>query len=848
MAKRGKRWLMTGGLVGLSALLVVLVWQPGLLLPLPSVASIRGRALAPSSMILDRNGRLLYEVVDPHAGPHRPLRLEEIPLSLRQAVIATEDLSFYRNPGLDLRAIARALWINLRSGQTVSGGSTITQQLARNLLLGSQERYQRTWSRKLREAVLAYHMTRSMSKDEILALYLNEIYFGNMAYGVEAAARAYFGKPVSQLDLAECSMLAGLPQAPEAYNPLTNLPAARARQSVVLGLMVKAGYVEPEQAELARQEPLQFAAAPFGIEAPHFCMLVRDELAQRLGEDALRRGGLRVHTTLDLGLQHAAEAHVKRHLSQLNQETRESPGHNVHNAAVVVLDHGDGSVLAMVGSPDYFDGEISGAVNAVLALRQPGSAIKPLTYAAAFGQGYAPATVMSDVRSSFLTREGTLYVPINYDYRYHGPVTLRRALACSYNVIAVKLLDEIGIEPMVTTAHKLGITTLDQVERQGLALTLGGCEVRLLELSAAFGCFGNGGERVVPRCIDYVEDSQGQVIYRSETGQPERVLDPRVAYLVTDVLSDRRARVPAFGQGSALEMPFPAAVKTGTTTDWRDNWTVGYSSELVTGVWVGNADNQSMIAVSGISGAAPIWHAVMNSAHAHRPGPFIRPPGLVEVEVCAESGQLPGVACVHRRKELFLAEHVPTATCRMHRLVPFDAATGQVATRDCPSERRVYRRVTFWPRESLAWAEEQGLPLPPSSSEGPAAPPGPADAEEEPKVASLASMASKDVDSGLYLVSPYPHSAYAIAPDIPLDHQCIEVAAVCAPELGLKEVSLWVDGERWHTWLALPYRVFWPLSPGVHVFEVQGVNAEGRRVDGPPVHITVGRATAIGRR
>jgi len=832
-----KPWFLVTGLLALVVLLVVLIWRPGLVLPLPSAATIQGRALSPSSLILDRDDRLLYELVDPHAGPHRPLQLVDIPLALRQAVIATEDLSFYRNPGVDLRAIARALWMNLRTGRTVSGGSTITQQLARNLLLGSQERYQKTWSRKLHEAVLAYHMTQVMSKDEILALYLNETYFGNMAYGVEAAARGYFGKPVSQLDLAECSLLAGLPQAPEAYNPLTNLAAARKRQDVVLGLMVKAGYVTRERADLARREPLQFAAAPFGIEAPHFCTLVRQELARRLDEQVVRGGGLRVHTTLDLGLQHAAEAHLERHLAQLNEQTAESPGHNVRNSAVVVLDHHDGAILAMVGSPDYFDVRISGAVNGALALRQPGSAIKPLTYASAFAQGYSPATMMTDVRTSFLTREDTPYVPINYDYRFHGPVSLRRALACSYNVVAVKLLDEIGVERLVSTAHNLGITSLDQVDRQGLALTLGGCEVRLLDLAAAYGAFANGGQKVEPRCIDYVEDAEGRVIYRWEPADRERVLDPRVAYLLTDVLSDNRARVAAFGEGGVLEMPFPAAVKTGTTTDWRDNWTVGYSTERVVGVWVGNADNESMVGVSGVSGAAPIWHAVMSSAHPRPPRPFERPPGLVEVTVCAESGLLPGAACPHRKKELFLAENVPVATCQMHRLMALDAATGEVASDDCPAERRVYRRVTYWPPDTLPWAEEEGLPMPPRVAEVVRGASGPT--EEELKPASLVAARVKSEVSGLYLAGPYPRSAFLIAPEIPRSFQRIEVAAVCDPELGLEEVSLWVDGKPYHTWAAPPYRVFWPLSPGPHVFEVGTVGAQGRKVSGAPVQIRV---------
>ena len=828
------RRLVFGVILAIVACLIgLLAYYPGLFLPLPTAQAIRARALAPSSMILDRNGRLLYEIIDPHAGFHRPLSLQEIPLALRQAIIATEDASFYNNPGVDLKGIVRALWTNWRSGQVLSGASTITQQLARNLLLAPSERYERSWGRKLRESLLAYHMTRALSKDEILALYLNETYFGSLAYGVEAAARAYFGKPAAQLDLAECALLAGLPQSPEAYNPLSDLPAAKARQRVVLELMVKTGYITRAEVELAHSEPLYFASSPFGIEAPHFCMLVREELGELLGEEAVQRGGLRVYTTLDLGLQQAAEGYVRQHLAQLNRTDRGAPAHNVHNAAVVALDPSDGSVRVMIGSPDYFDPRINGAVNAALSLRQPGSALKPLTYAAAFARGYSPATMIADVRTSFLTREGTPYVPVNYDYSFHGPVLLRQALACSYNVVAVKLLDRIGIEALTTTAYDLGITTLGAMERQGLALTLGSCEVQLLQLTGAYASFANGGWQVSPRLIDRIEDGEGKLLYSAAPEPRRRVLDERIAYLISDVLSDRQARVPTFGEGSALDLPFDAAVKTGTTTEFRDNWTVGYTSELVVGVWVGNADNEPMLRVSGVAGAAPIWNAIMRSAHRQAPSPFSRPAGLVEVTVCAESGLLPGIACSHRRTELFLEENMPTASCQMHRLVTLDAATGRLAGSDCPAERRVLRSVTCWPAEALAWAQEEGLPLPPEGDDGAEAL-SPGGSPE-----SALTSAERQESDGLYLASPDPNSEYCIVPDIPLSSQQLEVVASSVPELGLGEVSLWVDGERYYAWSHSPYRVLWPLSPGVHEFQVQALDAKRETVRSVPVRITV---------
>jgi 1A family penicillin-binding protein len=815
------------GLLGLVA------YYPGLVFRLPTASYIRGRALAPTTLLLDRNGQLLYEVIDPRAGSHRPLRLEEIPQALRQAVIATEDASFYRNPGVDPKGIARALWTNLRSGEVLAGGSTITQQLARNLLLGPEERYERSWRRKLREGLLAYHLTRTLSKDEILALYLNETYFGNLAYGVEAAARAYYGKPARDLDLAECALLAGLPQSPEGYNPLSNLPAAKARQKVVLDLMVKAGYISRAQAELAYGEQLRFASEPFSIEAPHFCMLVRDELARILGEERVRRGGLRVHTTLDLDLQRAVEGHVQRHLAQLNQPGRDSPGHNVRNAAVVVLGTNDGAVRVMVGSPDYFDAQIDGAVNAALSLRQPGSALKPLTYAAAFARGYSPATMMTDVRTCFLTREGAPYVPVNYDYRFHGPVLLRQALACSYNVVAVKLLDRIGVEALTSMARTLGISTLGQTERHGLALTLGGGEVQLLELTSAYAALANGGWRVSPRLLDYVEDAEGNTLWRTPAEPPTRVLDERIAYLLTDILSDNEARTPTFGDGSPLALPFPAAAKTGTTTEFRDNWTVGYSTQLAVGVWVGNANNEPMSRVSGITGAAPIWNAVMRSAHPVPPPSFPRTAGLVEATVCAESGLLPGIACTHRRTELFLSENVPVAHCQMHRLVALDAATGRPAGLSCPPERRLLRAFTFWPPDTLAWARDEGLPVPPEQEDE--SPPA-LNAAEAPAEAAR----ERDEQSpALLLNSPDPNSEFAITPDIPARFQQLEVVASSAPDLLLDELSLWVDGRVYHTWQRPPYRLLWPLAPGVHEFRLQAMNLRHEAVSSAPVRIVV---------
>jgi membrane peptidoglycan carboxypeptidase len=830
-----------------------------LLADLPSPRALYEHQTGASSRILDREGRLLYEIADPHAGRHVPVPLEEIPLYCRQATVATEDANFYTNPGVDLRGILRAVWINLRGGEVLAGGSTITQQVARNLLLSPQERSQRTLLRKLRESILAWRIARTFSKDEVLALYLNEVYYGNLAYGMEAAARTYFGKSVRELSLAECALLAGLPQSPALYDPLTDPERARKRQRVVLGLMVEQGYITPEQAELAAQERLHFAATPFPIQAPHFVMYVWGWLEQRFGAEALYTEGLVVTTTLDLDLQRTAEEVIRRHLARLAQASEESGLREVNNAALVALDPQTGAILAMVGSPDYFNPDIDGAVNAALALRQPGSAIKPLTYAAAFtpytdgqadvgatpavapgqgqtlGQGQAPgqgqalplltpASVIMDVRTAFPTREGLPYVPLNYDHRFHGPVSAREALAQSLNVPAVRVLQMVGVDRLVALASDLGMTSFGTGERFGLALTLGGGEVRLLELTAAYAAFASGGRRVEPFGVLEVRDARGHLRYRAPMAPGPQVLDPRVAYLITDILSDERARAPAFGTGSVLNLSRPAAVKTGTSSDWRDNWTVGYVPQLVTGVWVGNADGRPMRDVSGVEGAGPIWHDFMERALRGQPViPFAEPPGLERVRVCVPSGLLPTDLCPRTREELFIAGTAPTEPDNWYRRFRIDRATGLPAGPDTPPERVEERVYIVPPAEVWEWARANGWPLPPEAA-----------------LRSTASSTSGELP-GLPLVITHPDNGtiYRISPVVPGAYQAIRVAVRPADGVRVAEVTLYVDDQPLATFTAPPYEVLWTLEVGEHTFQAVGRDEEGRPLRSAPVSIRV---------
>jgi 1A family penicillin-binding protein len=808
---------------------------------LPALGEVPDLSTAPSSQVLDRHGRFLFEFLPPHTGRHDPVPLERIPQALQQATIATEDVSYYANPGVDALAIVRAMWINLRGGEVLAGGSTLTQQVARNLLLGPEERTERTLRRKLREAILAWRLARHTSKDEILALYLNETYYGNLAYGVEAAAQAYFAKSVDELDLAECALLAGLPQAPALYNPLENLDAARQRQAVVLDLMVKAAFVSPEEARLAKAEPLHFASVPFPIRAPHFVMYVRGELERALGLERLEAGGLRIYTTLDLDLNESGRDVIRHQLALLAacQAGADAGsglgcppgGHNVRNAAAVALDPQTGEILAMVGSPDYFSARIDGAVNGTTALRQPGSSIKPLTYAAAFASGrFTPATMMLDIRTTFSTREGMPYVPLNYDRTFHGPVRLREALASSYNLVAVKVLDEVGLVSMLNLARRVGITTFDQSElasRFGLALTLGGGEVRLLELSAAYAAFANGGQQVTPVAIQRVEDRTGQVVWEGSPGLGEQVLEPRVAYLISDVLSDDMARIPGFGEGSVLKLGH-AAVKTGTTSDFRDNWAVGYTPDLVVGVWVGNADNEPMRDVSGVEGAAPIWHSLMSLSLRGRPAlGFQRPDGLVDVEVCALSGLLPTDHCPHRITETFLAGTEPTQSCDLHQAVEIDARTGLRATTDTPLEHLVTRVFTVWPAEAHEWALEHGLELPPALVEA----------------RQLASSAGhqRTVSAGTPLVvtSPDAGTVYRLDPAQPRDAQKIVIGVRPGEGITPAEVTILADGIPLGTLARPPYQVLWRLEPGEHTFSAVGTGVDGEHLSSDQVRVAV---------
>jgi 1A family penicillin-binding protein len=839
-----RRWLVRGLGLGLLALVIGAAWL-WLTTPLPTPEQLRARAALGDTRILDRRGQLIYTLPDPLSGHRRPTALAAMPLALRQATIAIEDRSFATNVGIDLRGILRAVWANLRAGQRVAGGSTITQQLARGFLLDPELAQQRTLLRKLREATLALKLTATTSKDEILELYLNQTYYGGMSYGVEAAAQHIFGKPVADLDLAECALLAGLPQAPSHYDPFVDLGAARARQAQTLDAMAQAGYITPEQAAAARAEPLQLATAAPPQRAPHFVNYVLDQLSAQLGPDVVARGGLTVTTTLDLDLQAASQTILTRQIAQLATPRDGAPDHRVRNGAVVALDPNDGAILTMVGSPDFDDAASQGQVNAAIALRQPGSAIKPLTYAAALERGWTPATTILDVPSTFTTREGRPYTPENYDHSYHGPLALREALATSSNVAAVRTLDSIGLSALLDMAARLGITSLGRnPSRFGLSLTLGGGEVTPLELTAAYAAFANGGRRVTPYAIIAVDgpgdraDPQLAAFGPSPAAEP--AISPQIAYLISDILSDRYARMRAFGAQSALDVDRPAAAKTGTTSDWRDNWTIGYTPDRAVGVWVGNADGQPMESITGITGAGPIWHDVVLAAHRGLPPrPFARPAGIVDLTICAEGGMLPAPACPATRLERFVAGTQPAQPDDTHVTLAIDAALGCRAPAAYPPQRIVRRTFRLLPPVAESWGVAAGLPripqhvCPPLSQQN-----GPVD------VASAAPdlhAASADPQ----LLTPAPGAIFAISPGIPLERQ--QIALEARAGAAVQQLTILVDGAPLATFAGPPYRTFWPLAPGQHQAQVIVRDAQGRLVRSRPVAFSVGGATSSGQ-
>ena len=717
---------------------------------LPDVEELKTRASQfETTRILDSEGRLLYELLDPNAGRRTYIPLSEISPEVVAATIATEDKEFYNHPGFDAVALIRALWQNYTSGEIVSGASTITQQLARMLLL-PDERYEQSYQRKAREIILAAEITRRYEKDEILELYLNEVNYGNLAYGIEAAAETYFNTTADQLTFAQGSFLAGLPQSPSIHDIHTNREGTLARHRDVVLLAyylsqekncievsnndepVCVGALEASQA-VEYIESFTFTPPNISIRYPHWVNYVRGELEEMYDAQTIYRSGFTVYTTIVPGLQDAAQEMITAHVASIADR-------NVQNAALVAIEPSTGKILAMVGSPDFYNDSISGQVNmATSPTRQPGSSIKPLAYLAAFEKGWTPATLIWDVPSQFPpsgdpndTREP--YAPVNYDGDFHGPVTVRVALANSFNIPAVKTLDFIGIydnpeteekEGMIAFAERLGITTLTR-DDYGLALSLGGGEVSVLDLTSAYAVIANQGVRIPPVAITKIVTHSGEVVYEYTPPEGEQVLRPEHAYLMSSILSDNAARSWMFGVNNYLNLPFTVAAKTGTSNDFRDSWTLGYTPALTVGVWIGNADYTPMNNISSTSGAAPVWNQFMQTAipklSSNAPSEFTRPEGVITEVICAISGTLPSNSCKSgKQSEFFAADQPPLpAGMDLFRNIQIDTWTGLEASGACGEDftekAGVMRVDDEWARkwldtrEGKNWLESHNLP------------------------------------------------------------------------------------------------------------------------------------------
>ncbi len=629
-----------------------------------------------SSKILDRNGEVLYDI---YTNQNRtPVDIKDVPKLLKEATVATEDKNFYTHQGFDIFGMLRGFSRVFTRGRA-QGGSTLTQQLVKNVLLNSEYS---VW-RKLKEFVLAVQIERKYSKDEILQMYLNEAPYGGTAYGVEAASETYFGKNVKDLNLVESAILAGLPQRPSAYSPYSSTPKAYVeRTKAVLRRMREDGYIseEDEKKSVESLTDMKFLAKGAGFKAPHFVQYIQKVLEDRYGEQVLEQGGLKVTTTLDLKLQEKAEAIVAEEIKKVDKL-------HITNGAAVVIDSQTGEILAMVGSRGFEDPDIDGQFNVTTATRQPGSSIKPFTYVTAFKKGYTPSTILMDVPTEFPGGEGQpVYKPVNYDGTFKGPIQLRYALANSINIPAVKLLAKVGIEDTLKTAYDMGITTLPPTKatlsRVGLSLTLGGGEVKLLDITGAYTGFMNGGFRTDPIGILKIEDNNGKVLEENKPAKGKRVLTPEQAYLITDILSDNEARKAVFGLNSLLNVPGRAvAVKTGTTNSKKDNWTIGGTPQGVVGVWVGNNDNTAMLQVaSGVTGASPIWRKILTEYLNGKPNvPFEIPGGIVTKSIDVVSGY-PSHDGFPSRIEKFVSGTEPSQDDPVHTKLKVCKSDGKLAT------------------------------------------------------------------------------------------------------------------------------------------------------------------------
>lgn len=741
-----------------------------------------------SVQVLDRHGKLLAEVRAEDGARARWVPLDHVGHDVQQALLAAEDARFRSHPGIDPIAIVRAAGQNLAHARIVSGASTLTQQLGRSLVPRP-----RTLPGKFREMAVALRIEASLSKDEILEAYLNLVHFGPTLRGVESASRFYFDKPTTSLSLAEAATLAAMPKGPTLYDPRRNPDRLRTRRNYVLDRMVEQGWVSAQDAERARREPLTVHAQPTGWGAPHLTRGLMDgSIHPEIGPLANRASVL--HTTLDSALQREVQFTARTLVTSLQDK-------QVSTASVIVLENHTGHVLAWVGAHDFFDQASGGQNDGVLALRQPGSTLKPFVYATAMEDlGWTAATALPDVELHLPGAQGT-YTPVNYDGTLHGPVRLREALANSYNVPAVYAASVVGPDRVIQRLQALGFRSFDRgPDHYGAAIALGDGEVRLIDLANAYATLARGGSHRPVRALIGAKDDRGTEV-AMPASEARQVISEPVSRVVTDMLADRHARLAAFGPGSALELPFAAAAKTGTSKGFRDNLAVGYTPRVTVAVWVGNFDGSPMKGVSGVTGAGPLFHAVMQAVHrqlGNKEDAFVEPDDRFErATVCALSGELPGPACPHRHEELFVRGTSPERPCTMHQQVEVDVRNGLLAGPGCSPEQKKVAVFESFDARYQAWARASRRPLVPS--------------EWSPN---CPGTGETSLGTGKLAVRyPYPGAVFLDDPSMPDTMQGLVVRIDAPPSV--RRMTIFVDGRAVAT-IGPPFERALQLQPGKH--------------------------------
>jgi len=795
--------------VGIVTVVGLFVWYSK---DLPSPTKVVRRD-GYSSKVYDRNGQVLYDIYDD--GRRDPITFGDIPDYLKKATIAVEDKDFYKHNGFDpltpLRIIKNAFYFG-----KITGGSTLTQQLTRTVLLSTD----RTVTRKMKELILSIQIDGKYSKDEILGMYLNEVSYGGSSWGVGPAAEQYFNKPVKELNLAECAILAGLPQLPSVYSPYSKTPTAYvARTQHVLTRMVEDGYISQALANetMEQVKNYKFSDKNSTTKAPHFVFWIKDLLAAKYGEAVVEGGGLKITTTLDLTLQDEAQKIV-------SEEVDKTENLGISNGAAIVLDPTNGQVLAMVGSRDYFSTKTDGNFNVVTqALRQPGSSIKPITYLAAIKKGWTAATMIMDTPVTFPGTGGQKdYSPQNYNGKFNGPMSLRNALGNSINSTAVKTVAYVGVQNMLSLAYDMGISTLEPTKENlskfGFAVTLGGAEVKMIDLAGAYSAFANGGQKVEPVGILKVEDKDGRVLEEYKPTSGKQVMTPQEAFIISNILSDNSARELTFGAVNALQIPGrQVAAKTGTTNDKKDNWTIGWSPNLLTAVWVGNNNNTSMgKLVSGVSGAAPIWKRIMNyELPKLSKVDFPVPDKIVSLEVDKVSGYQShdGFAS---KTEYFIDGTQPTVSDPIHMKLKVCKDQAGLATPDDIASSNYDEKEFFnFKEDDLVSKDGKNR-----WQEG------------------IDTWISQQTDKDKYNVpTGYCRSGgrVNVGIDSPAHESTVgntfDVKVTTNSLVKITEVKLWVDGVEKKTWTERPFEMSLTLDNGPHTLKVKATDRDGNSQD-----------------